>query len=261
MVSGNTVKPLYIIAAFFIICAVLVFFLPQIARMQTTDGMQVNVTALTGAGALSEVALEKPLPLADLPAARNGSDNAAYPGLGTFTTSLVNGQANDVVGVYIRDILALPVVQQPADHPDFVGSQHNQLTQFSIPKEYGSIGMLAHNYLSGSRFSQLTPDMEVVLVFGNGFIRRYKVTRVEKFQALNPTSPYSEFIDLANPSLPKLSSADLFRREYTTRGQLVFQTCIEAEDEPSWGRLFVIATPIDPVQLSIPVLNAAQNLN
>jgi hypothetical protein len=41
----------------------------------------------------------------------------------------------------------------------------------------------------------------------------------------------------------QLSSTDLFNQMYTGGNKVVFQTCIYANGNWSWGRLFVTATP------------------
>jgi hypothetical protein len=35
----------------------------------------------------------------------------------------------------------------------------------------------------------------------------------------------------------------MFNRAYVGENRVVFQTCLAAEGNPSWGRLFVIAVP------------------
>jgi len=80
----------------------------------------------------------------------------------------------------------------------------------------------------------------------------FRVTRLDRFQALSPNSPFSQFIDTDDASGQVLSSADLFSRVYTTSGSLVFQTCIQEGDEPSWGRLFVTAEPVSDLQTGLP---------
>lgn len=179
----------------------------------------------------------------------------AYPGLGQFAASTINGNAGDVVGVYVRDIMALPVQQQPPGDPSYVASQHNLLTEFAMPKRYGAVGILAHNYLSGSRFSQLTPGTEIVVVFGDGRIARYTVTGSESYQALDPNSPVSDFVHPNDPTRRVLTSSEMFQRIYTQPNQIVFQTCVEAFGDPSWGRIFITAEAAGPIELSIPPLS------
>lgn len=280
------VRPLSIFLPIILICFVVAAFFTYVIQPSFEKNITVHAQALSGAsepaapiaitnnagagaailkdsrgnliGGLFTSAAPAPLD--------TSSESAAYPGLVEFAASVVNGQAEDVVGVYIRDIMALPVTQQPEGQTDFVAAEHNLLTQFATPKKYGTVGLLAHNYLSGSRFTQLIPDTEIILIFGGGRIERFRVQRVENYQALDPNSPFSDFIDLASTppagsTPPVLTSSDLFRKLYTTSGSLILQTCIEAAGEPTWGRMFVIAVPLETLQLSIPRLTTSANLN
>ena len=70
--------------------------------------------------------------------------------------------------MYIPDVLALPVVQQPAGDAGYVSDHDNEATQFAMASQYGNIGLLAHNYLSGRLFSRLAIGEEVRLVYGDG---------------------------------------------------------------------------------------------
>jgi hypothetical protein len=165
---------------------------------------------------------------------------AASPSLADFKVAVKNTDPAKLVGVFVKDIMAVRVVQQSS--PNFVSTITGTVTQFGLASQYGSIGLLAHNYLSGSDFSKLQMGTVIVLVFGNGDTKEFTVTAVKKYQALNPDDPYSDFIDLNEPDTD-LSSTDLFKQTYGTRGALVMQTCINNNGDPSWGRLFIIATP------------------
>jgi hypothetical protein len=120
-----------------------------------------------------------------------------------------------------------------------------------MAQQYGTTALLAHNDLSGELFFNLTPSDDVYLIFGSGAMKRFRVTHIDSFQALQPDSPYSSFIDLSQPG-HLLSVEDLFYRIYASGDQLVFQTCIEKGGKLSWGRLFVTAVPV-----SLPVLPVA----
>ena len=192
-------------------------------------------------------------PVSELPYLNDEVEDAipGYPGLADFAAPLLNGQSGMVVGVYATDVFALPVNQQPANQPDYVSHEQNAITQFGLPKKFGSTGLLAHNYLSGSRFTRLKNKQDVILIYGDGQIEHYIVSYSESFRALKPESPFSTFINNSDPQNQVLTSAELFNQVYTTRHQLVFQTCIEEEGNPSWGRLFVIATLAEPIQINI----------
>lgn len=166
-----------------------------------------------------------------------------------FLSSLPGGRPDQLVGAYAPGAFALPVIQQPAGNPAFVADLADVATQFSMATDYGVIGLLAHNTLAGARFFNLELEDQVVLVQGDGFVQAYVVTEIRRLQALQPYSPYSEFIDIDAPG-GRLTAADLFFQIYNTPGRLVLQTCIAANGVDSWGRLFVIAEPVELIELS-----------
>ena len=143
--------------------------------------------------------------------------------------------------VYVQDILSLPVVQQPANNPYHVSDQDGEVTQFSMVSQYGNLGLLAHNTLAGKSFSRLAIGQEVRLTYENGRSEYFIVTEILRFQALQPESVASSFRNLEGSET--LSAVEMFNRVYVGGNRLVFQTCIEARGDPSWGRLFVIAVP------------------
>ncbi|HSK89400.1 MAG TPA: hypothetical protein VK880_13640, partial [Anaerolineales bacterium] len=116
-----------------------------------------------------------------------------------------------------------------------------EITQFGMASQFGNVGLLAHNNLSGRFFSQLAAGQEVRLVYGDGKIEYFVITQILKFQALEPTSPYSSFRSLSNDEM--LTAGELFNRVYRGERHVIFQTCIAGPGSLSWGRLFVIATP------------------
>ena len=169
------------------------------------------------------------------------SNEASLPTFMDFSNSVQNGQASVLRGVYTRDVLALPVVQQPSDSPAYVSSYDGLVTQFGMAAQYGTVGLLAHNHLAGRSFSGLAVGQEVRLVYGDGHVERFVITEILEYQALQPTSPYSSFRDLASDEV--LSAQQMFQRVYQGERHITFQTCIDAEGNPSWGRLFIIAEP------------------
>jgi hypothetical protein len=161
------------------------------------------------------------------------------PLLNVFVSQVKNGQSDQLRGVYIPGILAAPVVQQPAGKDGFVSPRQNILTQFGLASEFGSTGLLAHNNLAGASFSQLETNQKIYLIYGDGQIKTFVVTKILRYQALEPNSTSSKFIDLNTQD--SLRAAEVFSKVYNRQGKVVFQTCISAGDEPSWGRLFVVA--------------------
>jgi hypothetical protein len=170
-----------------------------------------------------------------------------------FRASLtLNGQTDQPIGLYAEGIMAYPIVQQPTSNPAFVSTQPNTLTHFALAQRYGSLGLLAHNHLAGQAFFALQPEQTLWVVFGDGSLKRYRIVTIERYQALQPHSPYSKFINLDDPQQKVLSATELFLHIYENPGALVLQTCIAQGDELSWGRLFVIAQPEDTAPRRLP---------
>ncbi len=178
-----------------------------------------------------------------LPTQAYAKDNsAALPSLNEFIQSVKDGNANTLRGVYIADLLAFPIEQQPYGNPGFVSAIDSVVTQFSIATEVGNVGLLAHNHLAGRSFSEIQQGDQIILVYGDGRTEIFLVADVQKYQALSPLSPYSQFKDLETQST--LTAEELFKTVYRGEYHLTLQTCIENEGSLSWGRLFIIANPI-----------------
>ncbi len=162
--------------------------------------------------------------------------------LDEFKSALSTTDSSKVVGVFVDDVMALKVVKQISE--SHVSNHANTVSRFGQADQFGSIGLLAHNYLSGINFSKLDIGSKIHLVYGDGSSEEYNVINIEQYQALTPDDPYSRFINLDEPDL-QISSANLVNKMYGTSGSLVLQTCISNEGDPAWGRLFVIATPVN----------------
>jgi len=166
------------------------------------------------------------------------------PAFANFALQAQGGGTNELRSVYVPAAFALSVVQQPLDDPYYVSTNNGEVTQFSTASLFGSVGLLAHNTLSGRLFSKLEVGMEVRLIFGDGQVENFIVTEVLQYQALTPESSQSDFRSLDGRET--LSAVELFDRVYSGEYHVTFQTCILQDGEPSWGRLFVIAEPVKP---------------
>ena len=151
-----------------------------------------------------------------------------------------------VTGVYVKDAFTLPVVQQPDSNMGFVSSVEETVTQFGLASQYGNIGLLAHNHLAGQSFFDLAVGDTIYVFHRSDYIETYVVTAIVQYQALSPNSPYSDFKDLSTGET--IDANTLFHRVYMGDRHLTLQTCIERDGEYSWGRLFVIAVPMDQFQ-------------
>ena len=169
----------------------------------------------------------------------------ALPGFIDFSKSIQNG-TNDLRGVYVADLLALPVIQQPSSNATFVSANDHEITQFGMASHYGNVGLLAHNTLSGKSFSQLTVGQEIRLIYGDGKVEYFIVTEILRYQATQPTSPYSSFRNIDKDET--LTAEQMFKRVYLGDRHVTLQTCINANGNSSWGRLFVIAMPMPKPQ-------------
>ena len=163
------------------------------------------------------------------------------PDFTDFAQPVENGDINILSGVYVPNVLALPVIQQPAGNAGYVSNKDDQATQFAMASQFGSVGLLAHNYLSGRFFSELTVGQEVRLVYGDGKVEYFVVTEILRYQALEPDSQLSSFRNLDYYEV--LSAEQMFKRVYAGERHVTFQTCIAANGTISWGRLFVVAKP------------------
>jgi len=171
-----------------------------------------------------------------------GNAESALPNFTDFVKQVQNGEANMLRGVYVPNVLALPVAQQPADDPNYVSSKDGEATQFSTASQYRNVGLLAHNNLSGKSFLQLTVGQQVRLVYGDGKVENFIVTEILHFQALQPKSLSSAFRSVNSDEV--LSAQQMFNRVYSGARHVTFQTCIKENGKWDWGRLFVLAMPI-----------------
>jgi hypothetical protein len=181
------------------------------------------------------VARDQSVPAGDLPELKS-----EFPSFLEFRDNLRIDAPDRIVGVYVPGVLALKIVYQPAAQPNYVSATPGTATLFSSAERRGTIGLLAHNYSSGSDFFALQPDQSVLILYGDGGYEKYRILVVEQYQAVSPHSPYSDFIPL-DASDKELTAHTLFYEMYGGENPLVFQTCLERDNEPSWGRHFVVA--------------------
>ena len=172
----------------------------------------------------------------------SGIIHSRRPAHADFTQRIEEVSASTLQRVYVTDSLVLPVVQQPAGKPNYVSKNAGEVTQFSSASNYGNIGLLAHNYLSGKSFSHLAVGQEISVVYDDGRTEYFVVTEILRYQALEPKSPFSSFKNLNNAD-EVLSAQEMFQRAYAGDRHITLQTCIAKFGNASWGRLFVVAMP------------------
>jgi hypothetical protein len=173
----------------------------------------------------------------------NGSTatKSSIVALSDFTATIKDGKSI-IRGVYVPEVMAFRVIQQPKSQNGYVSAIKGVVTQFGMASDYGTIGLLAHNYAAGSDFSKVLVGNKVSVIFGDGTIKEFIVTKIARYQALQPNSTSSNFLDLETNE--KLSAGALFKAVYGGKAHLILQTCIAQGKESSWGRLFIIAEPV-----------------
>jgi hypothetical protein len=147
--------------------------------------------------------------------------------------------------IVLENGLELPIARQPRGNTSFVSSVPDEITLFSMTQKFGSFGLLAHNYLAGEYFYDLGENAELQLILADGSFIPYEIMEVHEFQAVQPNSIKSDFIDLRSGET--ISTRELFMRMYGTAGYLTLQTCLERDGNMEWGRRFVVARPVESV--------------
>lgn len=204
----------------------------------------VPVTALpfSDAPVIDELSIIDPDTYDSAKTVRSDNSSSRSAAFTDFVNSVINGADNDITGIYSEDKFAFPVVKQPSGNAGFVSTIEGVVTEFSMAKNYGVTGIVAHNYLAGGDFFSLKIGEIIEVVYGDGEILRYEITSIQSYQALSPNSATSQFVDLATSE--KISAEQLFKRVYMGSHLLTMQTCIQQGSVDSWGRLFVIAEPV-----------------
>jgi hypothetical protein len=166
----------------------------------------------------------------------------ALPSLQEFTSEVMDGDGDAIRGVYVSGILALPVVQQPEGAEGFVSNDPSTVTEYQRAAQNNVIGLLAHNYLAGKDFFRLRKGQEVIVLYGDGTSAQYLVTRVHRYQKLDPFNLYSDYVNLSSGK--HISTVELFNRVYRGPHHVTFQTCLARGGNLEWGLLFIIADPV-----------------
>lgn len=151
------------------------------------------------------------------------------------------GSSHALSGVFVQGIIALSINQQPPGDNNWVTEEENAATLFSAAAQHGVIGLLAHNTRAGRDFSAIQPGQRIQLVYADGSVRNFRLASSKSYQAIDPRSPTSDFVDLSTGEY--LTAGDVFNRYYTGSFPLILQTCIEQNGDSFWGRLFLIGEP------------------
>lgn len=159
-------------------------------------------------------------------------------------SSKVNADAQkkpfeNINGIFLTRKRFLRVIDQPKGRPGFISGESGIATKFRMASEHGNIGLIAHNYLEGKHFLNLKVGDKLYVTNENEEEQCYRIKKIHRFQALDPRSPRSDFLNLKTRN--KLKFDELFNQIYTGDHRLVLQTCIEKDEDQEWGRFFAIA--------------------
>jgi len=200
---------------------------PAATAPDASEDAAVSVEALGDEPTLRAVeliAIEKAI--AEAAIAKAAAERAAA--FASKIESMKNGNAGQLTGMYVQNSFAM---------------SSGDFWQFGLAAQHGSLGLMAHNYAGGGNYFSLSVGSVINLVYGDGSVRKFQVTKIRRFEALQPNSPTSDFIDLDNGG-GKQSVSKVFNAIYNSSNPLVLQTCIANHGVSTWGRLFVIAKPI-----------------
>ena len=126
---------------------------------------------------------------------------------------------------------------QPQACPMCVTADAEAASLFLRPwNEAGAVGLLAHNYLAGSRFAALEAGDSLHLDYPGRRVY-YEVAAVHAYRGRG---------ELMGPGGGHYSEAQIYEREYLP-GALTLQTCIGDRQ----GFLFVQARPVIPARVSV----------
>ena len=78
------------------------------------------------------------------------------------------------------------------------------------------------------------------------------VNHLSRFQVNQPNSRFENYVDL-NSNIT-YTPQDIFTKFYNGDVHVTFQTCIPMDGNSSWGRLFVTAIPVLPVNALLQAL-------
>lgn len=152
----------------------------------------------------------------------------------------------EVFLVYVPNEFALPVEQQPLGDTGYVTEDPLKSTQFQWTDK-NVIGILAHSQYSGSEFYKIKIGQLVKLYKGDGTTEIYLVRYIREFQKYGRGNS-SNYRDLGSDEI--YTTYEMHKIFYEDGNRLVFQTCIEENEDPLWGLRFVVAEPL----ISLPRL-------
>lgn len=165
-----------------------------------------------------------------------------FPSLEDFISQVASGQSSAWRGLYATEKFTARIVQQPPNNYSFISWEIDVLTQYMLAEE-DVVGLLAHNTHAGQYYFWFGVGDEFYLVSDDRQTQLYQVQRIDRYQALQPSSNVSDYKNLDSGEI--LTTAQLFARYYMGDPHVTLQTCIAQNGQANWGRLFVVASAVE----------------
>ncbi|PWH19007.1 MAG: hypothetical protein DDG59_04345 [Anaerolineae bacterium] len=105
------------------------------------------------------------------------------------------------------------------------------------------VGLLAHNTHAGQYYFLISMGDQFYLVSDDAKTQLYQVQQIDRYQALQPSSNISDYKNLETGEI--LTTAQIFARYYMGDPHVTLQTCIAQNGQANWGRLFILALPVE----------------
>lgn len=149
------------------------------------------------------------------------------PSLEDFRRGLGNGRSDQIVGVWVEDILAFKV--SPGVHSS-APVVRDTAAIYNWADDHGVTALLIHNYLGGTRLYHLNPGEKIAAIYGDGGVDWYVVRNGTWYETRHHAhsgfkGPFRIW-SCQNCDFD-ISVRDIRWRHYSGTPHLAFQTCVE----------------------------------
>jgi hypothetical protein len=147
------------------------------------------------------------------------------PSLADFRQSVMTGDADQLTGIWVEDILAFRV---SAGLTTYAPNSRDTVSVYRWAWDHGVVGLLIHDYLGGVKLYQLNPGVRIAAIYGNGGTDWYLSRGGTWYEA--QTYPSGGFagpfrIWSCSNCGYDISVQEIRNRHYSGSHRLAFQTC------------------------------------
>ncbi len=151
------------------------------------------------------------------------------PTLEEFRQVVMNGHADQLTGIWVKDVLAFRV--QPG-LTSYAPASKDTLSIYNWAWKHGVVGMMIHDYRGGTLLYQLNPGVQIAAIYGNGgvdwYVSRGGTWYESRFGSSGGFSGPFRIWSCDTCSFD-VSGRELHDRHYSGANRLAFQTCVYAE--------------------------------